>query len=97
MTPRLSFAAYWEAHCEQGSGYCWPPSASYGKDVVDDAPGDVPVVRLVSLHLGAPAQTTIPLNPKVSSTRGLNTPPRPLFSGYVDGDDTPGRIGPVEF
>ena len=38
-------------------------ASAYGKDVVDDQPGDVPVARLSFLHLGAPAQTTIPINP----------------------------------
>ena len=32
-------------------------------------PGDTPQVRLVSLHLGAPAQTTIPLDPGFIDSR----------------------------
>ena len=43
--------------------------SAYGKDVVDDAPGETPQVRLAFLHLGAPAQTTIPLNPGFIDSR----------------------------
>ena len=64
---KTTFAAFWEAHCEGQRALL--AASAYGKDVVDDAPGDVPVVRLVSLHLGAPAQTTIPLNPGFIDSR----------------------------
>ena len=64
---KTAFAAFWEAHCEGQRALL--AASSYGKDVVDDEPGDVPVVRLVSLHLGAPAQTTIPLNPGFIDSR----------------------------
>ena len=64
---KTAFATYWEAHCERERVLL--ATSAYGKDVVDDEPGDVPVVRLVSLHLGAPAQTTIPLNPGFIDSR----------------------------
>ena len=37
--------------------------------MVDDEPGDIPVARLTFLHLGAPAQTTIPINPGFMDSR----------------------------
>ena len=64
---KTAFATHWEAHCERERVLL--ATSAYGKDVVDDEPGDVPVVRLVSLHLGAPAQTTIPLNPGFLDSR----------------------------
>ena len=44
-------------------------ASAYGKDVVDDQPGETPQVRMSFLHLGAPAQTTIPLNPGFIDSR----------------------------
>ena len=64
---KTAFAVYWEAYCE-GERELLAVSA-YGKDVVDDAPGEIPVARLAFLHLGAPAQTTIPLNPGFIDSR----------------------------
>ena len=37
--------------------------------MVDDAPGDVPVVRLSFLHIGGTGQPTIPINPGLSDER----------------------------
>ena len=64
---KLAFAPRWETHCEGERALL--AASAYGKDVVDDQPGDTPQVRLVSLHLGAPAQTTIPLNPGFIDSR----------------------------
>ena len=36
---------------------------------MDDQPGDTPVVRLAFLHLGAPEQATIPINPGFIDSR----------------------------
>ena len=58
---KTEFATYWENHCESQRKLL--AESAYGKDVVDDEPGDTPQVRLTFLHLGAPAQTTIPINP----------------------------------
>ena len=44
-------------------------ASAYGKDVVDDQPGDVPVVRLSFLHIGGTGQPTIPINPGLSDER----------------------------
>ena len=62
-----AFDTYWEAHCEGQRGIL--ATSAYGKDVVDDQPGESPVARLSFLHLGAPAQTTIPLNPGFIDSR----------------------------
>ena len=64
---KTAFAAYWEAHCEEQRALL--AASAYGKDVVDDTPGETPQVRLAFLHLGAPAQTTIPLNPGFIDSR----------------------------
>ena len=64
---KAAFLTYWEDHCE--SQRVLLATSAYGKDVVDDQPGDVPVVRLSFLHLGAPEQTTIPINPGFIDTR----------------------------
>ena len=64
---KTAFATYWEAHCEEQRALL--AASAYGKDVVDDQPGDTPTVRLAFLHLGAPAQTTIPLNPGFIDSR----------------------------
>ena len=64
---KTAFESYWETVCEAQREVL--AASAYGKDVVDDQPGDVPVVRLVFLHLGAPAQTTIPLNPGFMDAR----------------------------
>ena len=64
---QAAFAAYWEAHCEEQRAIL--AASAYGKDVVDDTPGETPQVRLAFLHLGAPAQTTIPLNPGFIDSR----------------------------
>ena len=52
--------------------------SAYGKDVVDDQPGDVPVVRLSFLHIGGtgtarPSPSTLAYRTSDSST----LPPRP--------------------
>ena len=36
---------------------------------MDDQPGDTPTVRMTFLHLGAPAQATIPINPGFIDSR----------------------------
>ena len=64
---KTAFATHWEAHCEAQRALL--AASAYGKDVVDDQPGDTPTVRLSFLHLGAPAQTTIPLNPGFIDSR----------------------------
>ena len=64
---KTAFVTYWEAHCEEQRTIL--AASAYGKDVVDDQPGDTPTVRLAFLHLGAPAQTTIPLNPGFIDSR----------------------------
>ena len=64
---KTGFATHWEAHCEEQRALL--AASAYGRDVVDDEPGDVPVVRLVSLHLGAPADATIALNPGFLDSR----------------------------
>ena len=64
---KTAFAAYWEAHCEEQRAIL--AASAYGKDVVDDTPGETPQVRLAFLHLGAPALTTIPLNPGFIDSR----------------------------
>ena len=64
---KTAFEAVWEAFCE-GHRVVLAESA-YGKDVVDDEPGETPQVRMTFLHLGAPAQTTIPLNPGFIDSR----------------------------
>ena len=64
---KTAFATYWESYVE--SHRVTLAVSAYGKDVVDDQPGDVPVVGLSFLHLGAPAQTTIPLNPGFIDSR----------------------------
>ena len=58
---KIAFETYWEAHCERQRALL--AASAYGKDVVDDLPGDIPRALLTFLHLGAPAQTTIPINP----------------------------------
>ena len=70
---KTAFETYWEAHCEEQRALL--AASAYGKDVVDDQPGDTPTVRLAFLHLGAPAQTTIPLNPD-SLIPDSSTPPK---------------------
>ena len=62
-----AFDTYWEAHCEEQRAIL--ALSAYGKDVVDDQPGESPVARLSFLHLGAPAQTTIPINPGFIDSR----------------------------
>ena len=64
---KTAFALYWEAHCEAQRNIL--AASAYGKDVVDDQPGETPQVRMTFLHLGAPAQTTIPLNPGFIDSR----------------------------
>ena len=64
---KTAFATYWEAYCEEQREFL--AASAYGKDVVDDQPGETPQVRLAFLHLGAPAQTTIPLNPGFIDSR----------------------------
>ena len=64
---KTAFALYWEAHCEAQRNLL--AASAYGKDVVDDQPGETPQVRMTFLHLGAPAQTTIPLNPGFIDSR----------------------------
>ena len=64
---KIAFATYWEDHCEDLRALF--AASAYGEDVVDDEPGDTPTVRLVFLHLGAPEQTTIPINPGFIDTR----------------------------
>ena len=61
------FETYWEVHCERQRGLL--AASAYGKDVVDDRPGDTPQIRMTFLHLGAPEQTTIPLNPGFIDSR----------------------------
>ena len=64
---KTAFTTYWEAYCEEQREFL--AASAYGKDVVDDQPGETPQVRLAFLHLGAPAQTTIPLNPGFIDSR----------------------------
>ena len=64
---KTAFVTYWEDHCETQRGLL--AASAYGKDVVDDQPGDTPTVRMTFLHLGAPAQNTIPLNPGFIDSR----------------------------
>ena len=64
---KTAFATYWESHCEEQRALL--AASAYGKDVVDDAPGDVPVVRLSFLHIGGTGQPTIPINPGLSDER----------------------------
>ena len=64
---KAAFSLYWEAHCEAQRHLL--AASAYGKDVVDDQPGETPQVRMTFLHLGAPAQTTIPLNPGFIDSR----------------------------
>ena len=64
---KTAFATYWEDHCEEQRAML--AASEYGKDVVDDQPGDVPVVRLSFLHVGGTGQPTIPINPGLSDER----------------------------
>ena len=64
---KSAFETYWEDHCEGQRAIL--AASAYGKDVVDDRPGDVPVVRLSFLHIGGTGQPTIPLNPGLSDER----------------------------
>ena len=64
---KTAFVTYWETHCETQRAIL--AASAYGKDVVDDEPGDVPVVRLSFLHIGGTGQPTIPLNPGLSDER----------------------------
>ena len=64
---KTAFETYWEAYCEEQRAIL--AASAYGKDVVDDQPGEVPVARMTFLHLGAPAQTTIALNPGFIDSR----------------------------
>ena len=64
---KTAFETYWEDHCEGQRAIL--AASAYGKDVVDDQPGETPQVRMSFLHLGAPAQTTIPLNPGFMDSR----------------------------
>ena len=64
---KTAFEPHWEAHCEAQRALL--AASAYGKDVVDDTPGETPQVRLAFLHLGAPAQTTIPINPGFIDSR----------------------------
>ena len=64
---KTAFVTYWEAHCEEQRAIL--AASAYGKDVVDDQPGDVPVVRLSFLHVGGAGQPTIPINPGLSDER----------------------------
>ena len=73
---KTAFATYWEAHCERERVLL--ATSAYGKDVVDDAPG-----RCSGGAAGIPCTWALRRKPpsrsiRVSSTRGLNTPPRPL-------------------
>ena len=47
---KTAFALYWEAHCEAQRHLL--AASAYGKDVVDDQPGETPQVRMTFLHLG---------------------------------------------
>ena len=64
---KATFATYWETHCEAQRAIL--AASGYGKDVVDDQPGEVPVVRLSFLHIGGTGQPTIPINPGLSDER----------------------------
>ena len=64
---KAAFETYWEAHCEVQRGLL--AASAYGKDVVDDQPGDTPHVRLSFLHVGGVGQATIPINPGLSDER----------------------------
>ena len=64
---KAAFEAYWEDHCEAQRAIL--AASAYGKDVVDDVPGDTPTVRLSFLHIGGTGQPTIPLNPGLSDER----------------------------
>ena len=64
---KAAFETYWEDHCEAQRAIL--AASAYGKDVVDDVPGDTPTVRLSFLHIGGTGQPTIPLNPGLSDER----------------------------
>ena len=64
---KAAFETYWESHCEEQRRLL--AASAYGKDVVDDQPGDTPQVRLSFLHVGGVGQDTIPINPGLSDER----------------------------
>ena len=64
---KAAFEIYWEALCEVERRLL--AASAYGKDVVDDQPGDTPQVRLSFLHVGGVGQATIPINPGLSDER----------------------------
>ena len=70
-------------------------ASAYGKDVVDDQPGETPQVRMTFLHLGAPAQTTIPLNPGFLDSRFEYAAETVIGTVTSHGDSAAGRLGAV--
>ena len=87
------FALYWEAHCEAQRNLL--AASAYGKDVVDDQPGETPQVRMTFLHLGSagandhPAQSGLHRFP-IRVRRGDGD-----RNGYFDRDCAAGGLGAV--
>ena len=88
---KAAFETYWEDHCEAQRAIL--AASAYGKDVVDDVPGDTPTVRLSFLHIGGTGQPTIPLNPGLSDERFEYAATTSLEDGYYDRDRADWGIG----
>ena len=86
-----AFDTYWEAHCEEQRAIL--ATSAYGKDVVDDQPGESPVARL---SFPAPWRACADNDPDQSrlhrfAFRVRRNDRHP--DGHAYGDSSVGRVG----
>ena len=90
---KAAFETYWEDHCEAQRAIL--AASAYGKDVVDDVPGDTPTVRLSFLHIGGTGTADHPPQPwpigRTIRVRCHHVP----GDGYYDRDRADWGIGEV--